>query len=180
MPKMNRFLLAAALVLPLTGVASAAEGGWQESPLNKPTQSISRDAQRALICQTVADWAAYEMTEQIRDDARENNAIDPEGMQMLRQIRMTEALASAAFEKLAPKADHDSMYHEAVKKMKAYLKEDMDGADANTKQLVPVCQQTYSKMAAAGELSAEQVRSARESSKESVARLTEELQADSR
>ena len=91
-------------------------------------------------------------------------------------IRLTEGLASAAFETLAPQADHDSMYKDAVSKMQAYLKEDHDGADANTKQLVPVCQQTYTRMAASGALPREQVQLARDVSRESVAKLTRELE----
>ena len=113
----------------------------------------------------------------IRDDARESRqAISPEGMQILRQIRLTEGLASAAFDKLAPQADHDSMYLDAVRKMQAYLNEDRDGADESTRQLVPVCQRTYGQMAAIGELSEDQVQLAEDASRESVAKLTEELQ----
>jgi hypothetical protein len=155
----------------------ATGGPWQgEAPAKPASQGLSHEAQRALICQTVADWAAYQVAELIRDDARENQAISPEGVQILRQLRLTESLASAAFDTLAPQADHDSMYRDAVGRMQAYLKEDHDGADANTKQLVPLCQQTYAKMAAAGELSQEQVQLAKESSQESVAKLTQELQ----
>lgn len=173
----NRFLLAAVLCLALTGTVGASEGPWQGEGSAKPaSMQLSRDAQRALICQTVADWAAYQVAELIRDDARETQAISPEGMQILRQLRLTEGLASAAFDTLAPQADHDSMYRDAVKKMQAYLKEDHDGADANTKQLVPMCQRRYAKMAAAGELSQEQVQLAEEASQDSVARLTQELQ----
>jgi hypothetical protein len=180
MPKTNRFLLAAALGLALTNAVSAAEGPWPEGSAAKPaSQKLSRDAQRALICQTVTDWAAYQVSDLIRDDARDSQAVSPDGMQILRQIRLTEALASAAFEKLAPKADHDSMYRDAVRKMQAYLKEDQDGADANTKQMVPLCQKTYEKMAAAGELSEEQIQEAKESSQQAVAKLTEELEGHS-
>jgi hypothetical protein len=158
----------------------ATEGPWQgEEPAKPASHGLSRDAQRALICQTVADWAAYQVAELIRDDARENQAISPEGIQILRQLRLTEGLASAAFDALAPQADHDSMYRDAVSKMQAYLKEDHDGADANTKQLVPMCQRTYAKMAAAGELSQEQVQLAEEASQESIARLARELQGPS-
>jgi hypothetical protein len=177
MPKTNRFLLTAGLCLALTNTVGAAEGPWPEdSPAKPVSHKLSRDAQRALICQTVSDWAAYQISDLIRNDTRENQAVSPEGVQILRQIRLTEALASAAFEKLAPQADHDSMYRDAVKKMQAYLREDQDGADASTKQMVPVCQQTYAKMAAAGELSEEQVQEAKQTSQESVAKLTEELQ----
>ena len=177
MLQMNRFLLVATLTLALAGTVGAAEGPWQGEPPAKPaSHGLSRDAQQALICQTVTDWAAYQVTQLVRDDARENQAVSPEGMQILRQIRLTESLASAAFDTLAPQADHDSMYQDAVRKMQAYLKEDQAGADEHTKELVPMCQQTYAKMAASGELSQEQVQLAEESSRESVARLTEELQ----
>jgi hypothetical protein len=177
MPRTNRSLLVAALCLAFTTAVSAAEGPWSgDSPSKSVSQKLSHDAQRALVCQTIADWAAYQVAEMIRDDARENQAISPEGMQILRQIRLTEGLASAAFDTLAPQADHDSMYRDAVKKMRAYLKEDHDGADANTKKLVPVCQRTYTQMADAGELSQEQVKQAKEASQESVVKLTAELQ----
>jgi hypothetical protein len=177
MPETNRFQLAAAVCLALTGTVGATEGPWQgEAPAKPASQGLSRDAQRALICQTVADWAAYQVAEHIRDDARKNQAISPEGMQILRQLRLTEGLASTAFDTLAPQVDHDSMYRDAVRKMQAYLKEDHDGADANTQQLVPLCQRTYAKMAAAGELSQEQVQLAEEASQDSVAKLTQELQ----
>ncbi len=177
MPETNRFLLAAAVCLALIGTVGATEGPWQgEAPAKPASQELSRDAQRALICHTVADWAAYQVAELIRDDARENQAISPEGMQILRQLRLTEGLASAAFDTLAPQVDHDSVYRDAVRKMQAYLKEDRNGADANTQQLVPLCQRTYAKMAAAGELSQEQVQLAEEASQDSVAKLTQELQ----
>jgi hypothetical protein len=180
MPKIKRFVLVAAACIALTNVVSAAEGPWsEESPAKSASQKLSHDAQRALICQTVADWAAYQVSDLIRSDAREKQAVSPEGMQILRQIRLTEALASAAFDKLAPQADHDSMYRDAVRKMQAYLKEDHDAANANTKKLVPMCQQTYTQMADAGELSEEQVKEAKQESQESIARLTEELQDSS-
>jgi len=177
MLKTIRFPLAAALCLAFANTVSAAEGPWLDDAPGQPAlQRLSREAQRALVCQTVADWAAYEVVQLIRDDARENQAISPEGMQILRQMRLTEGLASAAFDTLAPQADHDSMYRNTVRKMQAYLKEDHDGADANTKQLVPLCQRTYTQMAAAGELSQEQVQLAEEVSRESVANLTQELE----
>ena len=158
MPKMHRFLLAAALCSALTNTISAAEASRvDDAPSKATSQGLSRDAQRALICQTVTDWAAYQVAQLVRDDARKNQAVSPEGMQILRQIRLTEALASAAFETLAPQADHDSMYGDAVSKMHAYLNEDHEGADRNTQRLVPVCQQTYARMAAAGKLPEEQV-----------------------
>jgi hypothetical protein len=178
MSKINRLSLVASLCLALTGAISAAEGTWQDESQPKPdSQGLSRDAQRALICQAVADWTAYQVGALIRDDARESRqAISPEGVQILRQIRLTEGLASVAFDKLAPQADHDSMYRYAVGKMQAYLNEDRDGADKSTRQLVPVCQRTYAQMAAIGELSAEQVQLAEDASQESVAKLTQELQ----
>ena len=177
MSKLNRLLLAASLCLALTDMAGAAEGPWRdESQPKAASQRLSHDAQRALICQTVADWAAYQVAKVIRDDAQENQAINSEGMQILRQIRLTEGLASAAFDKLAPQVDHDSMYLDAVRKMQAYLNEDRDGANANSRQLVPMCQRTYAQMAAAGELSEEQVQLAENASRESVAKLTQELQ----
>jgi hypothetical protein len=177
MTRTNRFLLPAALCLALTSTVNAAEGpSLDESPTKATSQRLSHEAQQALICQTVTDWAAYQVTQLIRDDAQQNQAVSPEGVQILRQIRLTEGLASAAFDTLAPQADHDSMYRDAVKKMQAYLHDDQDGADANTKKLVPVCQQTYSKMAAAGQLTEEQVQQAKDASQESVAKLTEELQ----
>jgi hypothetical protein len=179
MPRMKRFVLAAACIA-LTSAVGAAEGPWsEESPAKSASQKLSRDAQRALICQTVADWAAYQVSDLIRNDARQNQAVSPEGMQILRQIRLTEALAAAAFDKLAPQADHDSMYRDAVGKMQAYLKQDHDAADASGKKLVPMCQQTYTQMADAGELSEEQVNEAKQASQESVARLSEELQDSS-
>jgi hypothetical protein len=176
MPKMNRLLPAAALCWALTGAVSAAEGPRPGDPAEAASQGLSRDAQRALICQTVTDWAAYQVAQLVRDDARENQAISPEGMQILRQIRLTEGLASAAFDTLAPQADHDSMYRDAVKKMQAYLKEDHDGAYANTRQMVPVCQRTYAQMAAAGQLSEQQLQLAKDATRESVDQLTQELQ----
>lgn len=177
MPKTSCVVIAAALSFALANMASAAEGPWTgETSASPGSQKLSRDAQRALICQAVTDWAAYQITGLIRDDARENEAVSPEGMQILRQIRLTEALASAAFDKLAPEADHDSMYRDAVKKMQAYLKEDHDGADANTKQMVPQCQRTYQEMADAGELSEEQIKQAKEESRESVTKLRQELE----
>jgi len=177
-PNLNRFLLAAGLCMALIDGVGAAEGSLpsDEASAKGASQAVSLDAQRALVCQTVADWAAYQVTDLIRGDARQNQAVSPEGMQILRQIRLTEALASAAFDKLAPQADHDSMYRDAVKKMQAYLKEDQHGADANTRRMVPVCQRTYAQMAAAGELSEERVLEATQASQESVARLNEELQ----
>lgn len=177
MGAINRLLPAVTLCAALSGAVSAAEAPSQgDSPPKFASQEVSRDAQRALICQTVSDWAAYQVTKLIRDDARENQAISLEGMQILRQIRLTEGLASAAFDTLAPQADHDSMYKDAVSKMQAYLTDDHDGADASTKQLVPVCQQTYSRMAAGGKLTGEQVQLVEDASQESIAELTRQLQ----
>jgi hypothetical protein len=59
--------------------------------------------------------------------------------------------------------------------MHAYLIEDQTQADANTRQMVRVCQQTYTRMAAAGKLTGEQVQLATDASQESVAKLTREL-----
>jgi len=178
---MNRFLLAAALCLALSDTVSAADGPWQGKSAPKPaSQALSREAQYALICQTVADWAAYQVTQLIREDARQNRAISPEGMQILLQIRLTEGLASVAFDTLAPQVDHDSMYKDAVVKMQVYLTEDREGADANSKRLVPLCQQTYARMVAAGKLTGEQVQLAKDASRDSVARLTQELQESPR
>ncbi len=57
MPKMNRFPLATALCLALTGTVSAAEGPVQDNFAAKPApQMLSRDAQGALICQTVTTY----------------------------------------------------------------------------------------------------------------------------
>jgi hypothetical protein len=177
MPKLIGFLVAAAASLTSIETVSASEAPWRDETPSKPaSQVLSRDAQRALVCQTVTDWAAYQVAALIRDDAKENQEISSEGVQILRQIRLTEALASAAFDKLAPQADHASMYQDAVRKMQAYLHEDHDGADANTKKLVPECQKTYAGMAAAGQLTEEQVQFAEDASKESVDKLTEELQ----
>lgn len=177
MGEVIRFLPAVTLCVALTGTVSAAEAPWQEGSSPKfASQELSRDAQRALICQTVSDWAAYQVTKLIRDDADEKQAISPDGIQILRQLRLTEGLASAAFDTLAPQADHGSIYRDAVSKMQAYLKEDPDGADAHTRQLVPVCQQTYARMAAAGKLTGEQVQLAKDASQESVAELTRDLQ----
>jgi hypothetical protein len=174
---MNRFLLAAGLCLALANAAGAAEvPSPGDASVNGASQAVSFEAQRALVCQAVTDWAAYQVTGLIRDDARQNQAVSAEGMHILAEIRLTEALASAAFDEVAPQADHDSMYRDAVGKMQAYLNEDHDGADANTQQMVPVCQRTYARMAEAGELSKDQVLEARQASRESVARLTEELQ----
>jgi hypothetical protein len=176
--RMNRFVTFAALCLALTATAGAAEAPWSGGSAIRPdSQTLSRDAQRALICETVADWAAYQVAQLIRDDAQQNQAVSPEGVQILRQIRLTEGLASAAFDKLAPQADHDSLYQDAVKKMQAYLHEDQVAADANTKRLVPACQRTYAQMAEAGELSQEQVQHAKDASQQSVAKLTQELQS---
>ena len=87
---MNRLLPAVTLCAALTGGVSAAPGPWQnDSSPRSPAEELSRDAQRALICQTVTDWAAYQVTKLIRDDASQNQAISPEGMQILRQIRLT-------------------------------------------------------------------------------------------
>jgi hypothetical protein len=174
---MNRFLLAVGLCLALVNAAGAAEmPSPGDASLDGASQALSFEAQRALVCQMVTDWAAYQVTGLIREDARQNQALSDEGMHILGEIRMTEALASAAFDKLAPRADHDSMYRDAVRKMQAYLNEDHDGADANTKQMVPVCQRTFARMAAAGQLSEDQVQEARRASQESIAMLAKELQ----
>ena len=177
MSKTDRFLVAACACLALiAGAAAAEQPRPDESQPQTASKGLSREAQQALICQTVTDWAAFQLAAMIRDDARENHAVSPEGLQILRQMRLTEGLASAAFDTLAPHADHDSMYQNAVLKMQAYLNEDRDGADSSTRQLVPVCQQTYARMAAAGKLSSQQVQLAKDASQEAVTKLTRELQ----
>ena len=146
----------------------------EAEPISK---GISGEAQRALVCQVVSDWSAFQVTELIRDDAQGKLAVDPQGIEILRQIRLTEGLASVAFKKLAPEADHDAMYQDAVARMQLYLNEDREGADTNATRMVPVCQQTYRRMASDGTLTMDQIQTAKDASRKSVAKLTEELKA---
>ena len=141
------------------------------------SKGISREAQKALVCEVVSDWSAFQVTQLIRDDAKENQAVDPQGIEILRQIRLTEGLASVTFEKLAPEADHDAMYQDAVARMRVYLNEDREGADTSAKGMVPACQQTYRKMASEGALTSDQIKAAKDASRESVAKLNGELRA---
>lgn len=69
------------------------------------------------------------------------------------------------------------MYRDAVAKMQLYLNEDRGGADTGARRMVPVCQQTYRKMASEGALTMDQIRTAKDASRASVAKLTEELEA---
>ena len=178
MHKLHSLVVAAISALALTRGANAIEESWPGDGRPVATSNgISREARQALVCQVVSDWSAFRLTKLIRDDARENQAIDPQGMEILQQIRLTEGLASVAFEKLAPEADHAAMYQDAVAKMRVYLREDREGADTNAQRLVPVCQQTYRKMASEGTLTIDQIQTATDASRESVAKLTEELQA---
>jgi hypothetical protein len=175
---LQSFLVAVVLSLTLASVANAAESPWgADAPAKATSQGLSHEAQFAIVCQTVTDWAAYQITQTIREDAQENHAVSPEGMKIFHEIRLTEGLASLAFDKLAPETEHESLYKATVAKMQAYLKEDHDGADANTKKMVPVCQQTYAKMAKAGALPPEQVQLAQEASAEAVSTLTHDIQA---
>jgi hypothetical protein len=172
----HRLLIALVSTLALVRGAYAGEGPWHDNA--KPfSTGVSREAQRALICQVVSDWSAFQVTKLIRNDAEEKLAVDPQGIEILRQIRLTEGLASVAFEKLAPEADHDAMYQGAVARMQLYLNENRDGADTNARRMVPVCQQTYRKMASDGTLTMDQIRTAKDASRDSVAKLTEELKA---
>jgi hypothetical protein len=158
--------------------ANAAEELWRDKvKVEALSNGIPRDAQEALVCQVVSDWSAFQVTKLIRDDAKENQTVDPQGIEILRQIRLTEGLASVAFEKLAPEADHDAMYQDAVAKMQLYLNEDREGADTNAKRLVPLCQRSYRKIASEGALTMDQIQTAKDASGESVAKLTEELEA---
>ena len=79
--------------------------------------------------------------------------------------------------KLAPEADHDAMYPDAVASMGVYLNEDREGADTSARGMVQACQQTYRKMASKGALTRDQIKAAKDASRESVAKLTGELQA---
>jgi hypothetical protein len=176
MGTLHCLLVALISTLALARGANAAEEPWHDKA-EPSSNGISGEAQRALVCQVVSDWSAYQVTQLIRDAAEEKLAVDPQGIQILRQIRLTEGLASVAFEKLAPEADHDAMYQDAVARMHLYLNEDHKGADTNAKRMVPVCQQTYRKMASDGTLTMDQIQTAKDASRESVAKLTEELEA---
>jgi hypothetical protein len=158
--------------------ANAVEESWRDkSHMQATSKGVSSEAQKALVCQVVSDWSAFQVTKLIRDNAEEKLAIDPQGIEILHQIRLTEGLALVAFEELAPEADHDAMYQDVVAKMRAYLNEDREGADTNAKRMVPACQQTYRKMASEGTLTMGQVQTAKDASRKSVAKLTEELEA---
>jgi hypothetical protein len=181
MIKMRKLHCLLVTLISTTGLphrANAIDGPWRDEPdMQAISKGISSDAQRALLCQVVSDWSAFQVTKLIRDDAEEKLAIDLQGIEILRQIRLTEGLAFVAFEKLAPAADHDAMYEDVVAKMRVYLNEDREGADTNAKRTVAACQQTYRKMASEGTLTMGQVQTARDASRESVAKLTEELEA---
>lgn len=176
MGTLHCLLVALISTLALARGANAAEEPWHDKA-EPSSNGISGEAQRALVCQVVSDWSAFQVTHLIRDDAEEKLAVDRQGIEILRQIRLTEGLASVAFERLAPEADHDAMYQDAVARMQLYLNEDHEGADTNAKRMVPVCQQTYRKMASDGTLTMDQIQTAKDASRESVAKLTEELEA---
>lgn len=173
---LSRLLVALSLTLALAHSVGAAEEPWNDQA-EAISKGLASEAQKALVCEVVSDWSAFQVTQLIRDDANEKQAVDPQGVEILRQIRLTEGLASVAFEKLAPEADHDAMYRNAVAKMRVYLNEDRDGADTSAKRMVPACQQTYRAMASEGILTTDQIKTAKDASRESVAKLTEELQA---
>jgi hypothetical protein len=141
------------------------------------SKGISREAQVALVCQVVSDWSAFQLAELIRGNAKESRAADPQGMEILRQIRLTEGLASIAFDKLAPEANHDAIYQDAVGKMRLYVNEDGQAADANAKRMVTVCQRTYRRMALEGALTTGEIQAAWNASRASVTQLAEELEA---
>lgn len=174
--KLHRLLAAFISTLAFAHRTSAVEEPWHDKA-EAISKGISRGAQEALVCEVVSDWSAFQITQLIRGDAEENQAVDPQGIEILRQIRLTEGLASVAFQKLAPEADHDTMYQDAVAKMRIYLHEDRNGADTGAKRLVPTCQRTYRTMASEGALTKDQIERAKNASHESVAKLTEELQA---
>jgi hypothetical protein len=176
MRTLHRLLVAVISTLALARGANAAEEPWRDKA-EPSSNGISGDAQKALVCQVVSDWSAYQVTQLIRDDADEKLAVDPQGIQILRQIRLTEGLASVAFEKLAPEADHGAMYQDAVAQMRLYLNQDREGADTDARRMVQVCQQTYRKMASEGTLTLDQIQTAKDASRESVAKLTKELEA---
>lgn len=179
MRTLHCLLVAPICAVALTHGANANEEAWRGNAGYKAASTgISREAQEALVCQVVSDWSAFQVTKLIRDDAKESHAVDPQGIAILRQIRLTEGLASIAFDRLAPEADHDAIYKDAVVKMQVYLNDDRDGADVNARRTVTVCQQTYQKMASDGALTTEQVQKARNASLESVAKLTEDLEAE--
>ena len=171
-----RLMVAVVSTLALARGANSAEEPWHDRA-EPSSNGISGEAQKALICQVVSDWSAFQVTQLIRDDAQEKLVVDPQGIEILRQIRLTEGLASVAFEKLAAEADHDAMYRDAVVRMQLYLNENREGADTDARRVVPVCQKTYRKMASEGTLTMDQIQTAKDASRESVAKLTEELKA---
>jgi hypothetical protein len=176
LPTLHHLLVALSATLAFAHGVGAAEEPWYDKA-EAISNGISREAQKALVCEVVSDWSAFQVTQLIRDDAKENQAVDPQGIEILRQIRLTEGLASVAFEKLAPEADHDAMYQDAVARMRIYLNEDGEGADTSAKGMVPACQQTYRKMASEGALTPDQIKRAKAASRESMAKLSGELQA---
>ena len=174
--KLYRLLVALSSTLAFAHGVGAAEEPWYDKA-EAISNGIPGEAQKALVCEVVSDWSAFQVTQLIRDDAKESQAVDPQGIEVLRQIRLTEGLASVAFGKLAPEADHDAMYQDAVARMRVYLNEDRKGADTSAKRMVPACQQTYRKMASEGTLTRDQIKTAKDASRESVAKLIEEMQA---
>lgn len=179
MRKLHRLLLLSICTLVLSQGASASDESWRgDAGPKAASKGISREAQEALVCQVVSDWSAFEVTTLIHDGAKEGRAVDPQGVEILRQIRLTEGLASIVFDKLAPEADHVAMYQDAVGKMRLYLSEEPEGAGTNARRAVTVCQQTYRKMASEGALTMDQIQTATDSSRESVAKLIAELEAE--
>ena len=168
--KMHRAVAVALIGLSTQAAFAAATGTIATS------KGISREAQEALICQVVSDWSAFKLAELIRDGAKTSRVADSQGIQILREIRLTEGLASITFDKLAPEANHDAMYQDAVGKMRLYVKEDREAADTNAKRMVKVCQQTYGRMTFEGTLTMGEIQAAWDASGESVTRLTEELE----
>lgn len=174
---MNRFLAVAfalALAGPLAGTNALADD-TRGAPAPDSATQLTYQAKRALVCEIVADWSSYRLKGLIRDDAKENGVVSAQGMQIFHAMRETEGLASAAFETFAPEADHQSLYQAATRAMQSYLNEDSEGADANARQLMPVCQSELKQLVAGKRIPAEVAQGAVQASDASTQGLKDEL-----
>jgi hypothetical protein len=147
------------------------------SSLCLAAQVVPSEAKQALACETVADYEAFNLAIEVRADAEKRGAIARNGLEIYRAIVLTENLASASFDSLAPNVDHHQMYLATVARMQAYVNEDSEGANSHAKQFVPLCQRAATKMASEGKLSEEQVQSAQQAAASQTDALEKELTA---
>jgi hypothetical protein len=174
--KMVSFLLLVSAMAVLTRAgATPLPDDLEATRTLQATASMPLDARKALMCEAIADFAAYMHAKDVRANAERNDAVSKEGLDIYRELRLTEGLASAAFDAMEPAADHLALYFALAAKFRGYVEADAQGAQMKARKLMPVCGNFTREMLAARRVAPEQAVAARQTSDDAAAALAKEL-----